>query len=490
MVILENSHARIVKINQYEPFEITLKGPSSGNPFTDVTLYAQFKYQNRTLQPDGFYDGNGNYKIRFMPDSTGEWSYCTFSNCKELDGKTGKLLCIPALKDVHGIVNVHKKFGFAYSDGTPFYPVGTTCYAWVWQSDNLVKQTLETIKNSPFNKIRMGVFPKQYISYIQTEPPFYPYEGSKEKGWDFTRFNPQYFRHFEEQIVNLMLLGIEADVILFHPYDWGKWGYDSMSRDENTLYLNYVTARLAVYRNVWWSLANEWDLIESKPAEDWNFYLRTIAEKDPYQHLRSIHNGMKWFDQSNPYITHLSVQTTDLFHIQDWRNTYHKPVVIDECCYEGDVPQDWGNLPAEEMVHRFWVSWCRGGYCTHGETYLHPDNILWWSKGGELHGQSPARIGFLRTIMEDRIPEDVVPFHNLWNKEMYLLKENEYYLFYYGYSQQKSAKIFLPDHVKFTVEIIDTWNMKITPVEGLFSGETDIPMTGNKFMAIRAILKK
>ncbi len=34
------------------------------------------------------------------------------------------------------------------------------------------------------------------------------------------------------------------------------------------------------------------------------------------------------------------------------------------------------------MVRRFWETAVRGGYCGHGETYLHPEDILWWSKGG------------------------------------------------------------------------------------------------------------
>lgn len=61
----------------------------------------------------------------------------------------------------------------------------------------------------------MCVFPKNYDVYINNEPSLYPFEGSKEKGWDFDRFNPAYFRFFEENIKKLMNLGIEADVILF-----------------------------------------------------------------------------------------------------------------------------------------------------------------------------------------------------------------------------------------------------------------------------------
>jgi hypothetical protein len=58
--------------------------------------------------------------------------------------------------------------------------------------------------------------------YNHNEPPLYPYEGVPPNNWDFTQFNPAFWRHYEQQIARLMDLGIIADIILFHPYDDGK----------------------------------------------------------------------------------------------------------------------------------------------------------------------------------------------------------------------------------------------------------------------------
>jgi len=476
----------ITEVPRWGLFEIKLKGPSDNNPFTEVSLSAVFKHNNRFVQQEGFYNGNGEYLIRFMPDSLGEWSYITKSNIENLNFKTGKFECLSAQKGVHGPVYVHNKFDFGYSDGTPFYPLGTTCYAWVWQGDDMVNKTLKTLQKTAFNKIRMCFFPKQYDVYIQNEPFCYPFEGSKEKGWDFSRFNPKYFQYFEDKIARLGELGIEADVIVFHPYDNGKWGFDNMPREVNERYMHYLVARLSAYHNVWWSMANEWDIMQSKMPEDWDRLFRIIEENDPNHHLRSIHNGMKWYDVSKSYITHLSVQTTDFFHIQEWREAYNKPVMIDECVYEGDIPNDWGNLTPEEMTSRFWQVYCRGGYCTHGETYAQKENILWWAKGGVLYGKSPERIAFLHKIMNERPADSVYPLHNLWNKEMQLKKDKEYYLIYYGNSQQKSARLHLPPDVKFSLELIDTWNMSIKKLDGIYSGTFEVKLPGTLWMAIRA----
>jgi hypothetical protein len=475
------------QVEQYTIFELELKGPSAGNPFLEVQLTAEFRLMNRSLFCEGFYDGDGIFRIRFMPDEPGNWTYITESNIKELDSKRGTFTCVVASPENHGPVKVRNTYDFGYSDGTPFYPVGTTCYAWVHQPEALANQTLATLAKTSFNKIRMTVMPKNYDVYINNEPPFYPFEGSKEKGWDFFRPNPDFFRNFERRIVELQKLGVEADVILFHPYDFGKWNLDKMNTEEAGFYLKYLIARISSLRNVWWSMANEYDIMR-KTDEEWENYFRILQKYDPYGHLCSIHNGMEWYNHSKPWITHLSIQTAYLQDIQDWRELYKKPVIIDECVYEGNIPNDWGNLTAEEMVNRFWISYCRGAYCTHGETYIHPENILWWSKGGKLYGRSPERIAFLHKIMTETPLEGVYPFHNIWNKETYLIKTDEFYLYYYGNNQQAKARIYLPTNIKFRLEVIDAWNMTITPVKGEFSGMTEIPLPGLPYLAVRAIL--
>lgn len=148
------------KIERWDYYEITISGPNAGNPFQDVELTAQFTMGDINISTTGFYNGKGVYKIRFMPQKTGIWSYETTSNTRSLNGVQGQFECVPATKNNHGMVEVEKKYHFKYSDGTPYYPFGTTCYAWTSQHDTLQEETLETLSSVPFNKIRMCVFPK------------------------------------------------------------------------------------------------------------------------------------------------------------------------------------------------------------------------------------------------------------------------------------------------------------------------------------------
>lgn len=72
-------------------------------------------------------------------------------------------------------------------------------------------------------------------------------------------------------------------------------------------------------------------------------------------------------------MTHCSIQHHDLLQVPRWLQQYGKPVVVDECGYEGDIHMNWGDLSAEEMIHRFWLGFAAGGYVGHSETYVNPE---------------------------------------------------------------------------------------------------------------------
>lgn len=450
---------------QWDIFELTLKGPSNGNPFADVKLSAEFTQSEKVFKPDGFYDGNGAYKVRFMPNATGKWTYVTKSNRPELNGKKGSFICTKAKSGNHGPVRVHNTFQLAYEDGTPHFSVGTTCYAWVHQGDKMEEQTLETLKTTPFNKMRMCVFPKDY-SYNKNEPEYYAYEGNPPKGWDFKRFNPAFWHHFEKRLRQLRDMEIEADIIIFHPYD--RWGFKSMGHENNLFYLRYLVARLAAYRNVWWSFANEYDLLKW-PMEHWDEYMKLVQDIDPYNHLRSIHNCRGWYDHTKPWVTHCSIQNSDFRRTREVREKYNKPAIYDECRYEGNIPMGWGNISAEQMTRNFWMGSLAGCYVGHGETYKHPEDLLWWAKGGVLRGQSPARIQFMKDIIEALPFGQMQPDFTNYPNTYVLAKEGECYLMYFAAG--KPVKINLPGERLYKVDAIDTWEMKITPMGTAAPGE-------------------
>lgn len=465
---------------KWSVFEIKIDGPSQGNPFVDVELGAQFTSGVKSVTVRGFYDGAGVYRIRFMPHEEGEWIYRTTSNCRTLSGIEGRFTCTAPQEGNHGPVRVADTFHFAYEDGTRYLPIGTTCYVWTHQTEELEEQTLLTLAETAFNKIRMCIFPKSFI-FNENEPVRYPFMGSLEEGWDFTKFNPEYFHHLERRITDLGRLGIEADLILFHPYD--RWGFATMTPSVDRRYLQYITARLSAFRNVWWSLSNEHELLWDKPDEDWERFGQIVTENDPYGHLISIHNFVNVFDYSRPWVTHCSLQKSETDRSAEWRKQWGKPIVIDECAYEGNISPFWGNITGEDMVRRFWEGSMRGGYAGHGETYLDPEDILWWSKGGQLKGTSSERIKFLRQVIEQAPSGALNP---LWTEFEFIAGiKDEFYVYYFSTRQPCYYDFIMNPGFSYKVEILDTWNMTIEVVEGSFEGSFQIKLPGRPYIAVR-----
>ncbi len=293
---------------QWGQHEITLNGPAAGNPYLDVQWSATFSQGAQRMIVPGFWDGGDTYRVRFSPPSAGQWRYETRSASPELNDKNGTFTVTTPSAGNHGPVQVFNTFYLRYADGTPYHQFGTTCYAWVHQTSELQEQTLKTLAASPFNKIRFCVFPKAY-EYNRNEPELFAFTKTAEGKFDFNQPDPAFWRHFEIRILQLQQLGIEADIILWHPYD--RWGFADMSDEQDDRYLRYCIARLGAFRNVWWSLANEYDFMTERPKghrgnkqfSDWDRFFSILQKEDPHQRLRGIHNGSKWYDHTRDWVT-------------------------------------------------------------------------------------------------------------------------------------------------------------------------------------------
>jgi len=465
-------------VERWGRYEVALtQAKSYENPFTQVWLKCVFRCGEDALTVDGFYDGGTMWKVRFMPVREGEWLYRTESNDPGLNGRSGAFACGPPGKGNHGPMVIRKTYHFAYADGTPYYPLGTTLYNWVHREEALQRQTLATLRNHTFNKVRFCAFPKWY-KYNRVEPPLYPWPKKGKDEFDRDRFNPAYFRHLERRLEDLLNMGIVADIILFHPYD--RWGHSKMSQVQDDAYLKYIISRLAAYRNVWWTMANEYDLV--KPAKDWDHIFKKVRELDPYDHPRSNHNCRTWYDHSQPWVTHCNIQHgTDLYNVTlKARNQYKKPVVIDEYRYEGDIPEGWGNRAGEDEARSHWAIALGGGYGSHGETYYNKEEKLWWAVGGRLIGTSPRRLAFLRKIMEQSPYEELEPTPELSPGNYVLSRPGEYYLIYF--TGQAATTFQLVGARPYKVDGIDTWNMTITPLGSAEAGTFSFTPPGADYL--------
>ncbi|MBR2995209.1 MAG: DUF5060 domain-containing protein [Lachnospiraceae bacterium] len=240
----------------YETAEICFEGAAPAGSEALAAPQAVFVKDGKELSVKGFYAGDGLYKVRFLPEETGTWQY-TITGDGTQRPLTGTLEVTaqdtgeaqaegakqgPQGSALHGPVRAcgtHLK----HADGTWFYSFGTTVYALAHQSEALMNETFETLADAPFNKVRLCVFPKHY-NYNHNNPRYYAFERSAAgegltfeaqegdqvagmsdakdtsvNNWDVNRPCYVFWDAFEDKLLRLQDLGIEADLILFHPYD-------------------------------------------------------------------------------------------------------------------------------------------------------------------------------------------------------------------------------------------------------------------------------
>ena len=482
-------------VEQYRVFQTTLKGTKARGTF-------QCGEDIKTVQ--GFLSGDNQVTVRFMPDKQGQWDCSVISDLQE---ENSIFQCVPPTSGNHGPVKVYENM-FFYADGSRYFPFGTTCYGWIHQVDSIREHTLQSLADSPFNKLRMLLFPK-FMPYNTGEPRLFPFMKDANGNWDVSNPNFSFWDDLDRQILALDQLGIETDLILFHPYD--RWGFATMSREDNLIYLTYCVSRLGAYKNIWWSLANEYDMVPGKTKEDWDAFAQQIVLLDSYHHLLSIHNCCQPYPMRD-WMTHCSIQTNLCRQtlILGWK--YHKPILIDECGYEGNIEFTWGNLSAFEMVNRFWTTVACGGWCTHGETFYQEDEVLWWGKGGKLHGKSVSRIAFLRQLLETlpgvpqsltaSAPVDPNGSENMGQfgfaigqmpeatQEAFIAElipmvfgNQDYRIYYLGRACPAWIDIQCPGEGTFNAEVIDIWEMTRTAA-GIITKNGRIPLPGKEGQAV------
>jgi hypothetical protein len=460
---------QLASVRRWNLYEVRLQATGNelralANPF-EVHLVGTFVCRRwRSHRVRGFYDGDSVFVLRFSPPDVGRCSYTTQSDLQSLDGKHGSFDALPAHPGEHGPVRaVAGTRHFEHADGTPHFSVGTTSYAWAHHNRSTIAETLATLDSSAgraFNKLRFAIHPKWFFyNHEQPRTALYPYAGTPPRRWDFRTFAPAFWRHLEVLVDALRSRGVIAELILYHPYDGvplketaasgHQWGFDCMggpyAASYNTVndehYLRYAVARLAAFSNVWWSMANEWDLIackgrgiRSEPpiAPIWDKLFETLRAEDPYPRELSVHNWdvpgqSRIYNHSQPWIDHISLQGNEASIRNELTRRVvagevfsgsPKPIIWDEVGYEGDVPFAFGKLEGREMVDRFWHGLSLGVHVGHSETILQSgvaddEQVMWWSKGGRLRGTSPQRIRWFRQHVEGQLARLRLPFSAL-----------------------------------------------------------------------------
>ncbi|MDO8542154.1 MAG: DUF4038 domain-containing protein [Opitutaceae bacterium] len=291
--------ATVPEVPRWEMHEFVLRGRSHvANPFRDAALVGEFTSPSgKTVKAEGFFNGDEMWRLRFAPDEQGEWRYLLRGEGVELFQR-GALRCTAPLG--RGFIGIHPQnpYAFAYADGSPFFPMGDTCYGLACDgsiTDELRTHYLKTRRAQRFNFVRMQAAWSQRRA--QTDPAFWPFGGTPQEP-DLDRFNPAYFRHLDGVLEEMRKLGMNAELIALNFYQAPMNDPRLWTQEREQRWLRHLVARYGALDNVFlWTLANEYEThpdgqyrLDRPGDPDWaKDAARFIKKFDPYGHLVTVH---------------------------------------------------------------------------------------------------------------------------------------------------------------------------------------------------------
>lgn len=131
---------RMQTVEQWRTLDISVKSSRQySNPFEDVDVYGMFTGPDgQKLKLLGFWDGEGQWIVRFAPTAVGVWTYETGSTDTENAEfcTKGEVTCVPYEGNLdiylHGFLKVSEDGSYLeHADGTPFFWLGDTHWTFV-----------------------------------------------------------------------------------------------------------------------------------------------------------------------------------------------------------------------------------------------------------------------------------------------------------------------------------------------------------------------
>lgn len=296
----DSADAPKVTVPRWERHEFVLRGKSHvNNPFREAALIGEFTSPSgKLIVVEGFHDGDDVWRLRFAPSEEGTWSYLLRGEGVELSQR-GRFMCTPA--QGQGFIGIHPNnpYVFAYSDGSPYFPMGDTCYGLFDDSPitaELRAKYLKTRREQNFNFVRLSVGHSPHRA--AAEPGKYWAFGGTPDRPDLDRYNPTFFRLFDELLDQMRAAGMNAELLTLNLYRRPFTDPKVWTPERERQWLRYLTARYSSFSNIFmWTIANEY---ETHPdgkyrldiPEDPNWAKATgrfIKEHDPYRHPVSVH---------------------------------------------------------------------------------------------------------------------------------------------------------------------------------------------------------
>ena len=341
----QRAHAQ-AQVGKWDRFEASVTNKKRyKDPYTDVTLEVTFTKPNGSkVKFWGFYDGGNTWRIRFMPDQTGTWTYeARFSDGSPAEN--GSFRCVPS--KIPGMVYKHKENArwFGFKGGDPVFirafHGGPPLFARNFPKSKR-KAFLDWVERQGYNALSVNDWQLSQANGGSWDLP---------KTWPL---NAADWQHYESVLDDLARRGL-----ILYPFGGvfprevaNNRAEPRLGSDRNDL-IDYYIARLGAYWNIMFNVGG-WESDDYLGGTSRVASLgKRISERDPYGHLLSAHindlhhypgerypyRGDKW---SNMILLQ-GLEDTNLNVVAEGLRKQHtgdKPLFAQETLWLGNSYQD------------------------------------------------------------------------------------------------------------------------------------------------------
>lgn len=264
------------EVGKWKRFEVSYTNSTfSGNPF-DLELSGTFTHTatGRTVQQLGFYAGNNTWKIFFMPDREGEWTFSTNSPDADLNNQTGSLSCIASGHPGPLVPDGNRwKMGESGKFDVPIM-IPTR----QWFKSTATKNGVQDFINWADNTVGARIIGTTlvYFKHPQAAVPYIKGKEGKEFNIDMWDRLNSHFDAMRDKGIGLY--------IMFYSDDGespNRWGIAEKSQEEIRLF-RYAVARFSAYPTVIWDTGI--DIFETRSNSWIDWFADWFNQNEPWQH--------------------------------------------------------------------------------------------------------------------------------------------------------------------------------------------------------------
>ena len=314
---------------KWSKIELSFRGPASlgrgePNPFT-VKLDVEFQSPGgRHYCVPGFYDGDGRggldgnvWKVRFSADEIGSWTYTTSSDNRQLDGKAGRFRVTDVPADAEGLWRWGRLEAVGTADNGIRYLKFRNGPYWLKAGCDDPENFLGSCKNyDTLDKRKAAV---DYLAghginslYIMTnnidgdDKDVWPWLGetpreAKVNSAGNVRFDVARLEQWRELFETMQAKGVVTYLVLEDDNAWQDYDHGRYYRE--------MIARFGYLPGLLFNFNEEYN--ENYKLPQALQYMQQLADLDPYDHPRGIHNVNTPTDAyvDAPQIDFTSIQT-------------------------------------------------------------------------------------------------------------------------------------------------------------------------------------